>query len=204
MSSGVRDGRWFRLRDRVLEEDGGVCQCCGGGRKISVHHIIPVSEGGGLLDHGNLVSICESCGKRVHDIHLRYGGQQFVLSGAAVVKVFNVAILREMRITGTKTSVRESFRGNFLRRRKIPDGRRPLSKRLINMARMIQDAEIDITRLPWVFDFGPFEVCIRTKEDPHEGAGIGTGPAADDDGDHRVLQPGQVHLSAGEAGQEVR
>ena len=183
MSKLYRGIEWQRLRDRIVEEDGGVCQCCGSSSKVSVHHIIPVSMGGGLLDEGNLISTCAGCSKRIHAPHLRYGGGNEVFTNStSLSKVYNVAILREMLLTGVKTSERDTFRVNFLRRRKIPDGRPPLSKRVVNMARMIDEGRIDPNRLPWVFDFGSFEVCIRVKEDGNEDVGSDAGDRVRGDG----------------------
>jgi 5-methylcytosine-specific restriction protein A len=53
---------WFRLRQRVLKRDGGVCAYCGG-IADSVDHVLPKVLGG-PDDMGNLVAACTTCNSR--------------------------------------------------------------------------------------------------------------------------------------------
>lgn len=62
-----RGGRpWRRLREYVLQRDGGMCQCedCKGQDKIAheVDHVIPLARGG-TDDPGNLRAINRDCHK---------------------------------------------------------------------------------------------------------------------------------------------
>lgn len=53
----------------VLDRDGYTCQCCKGKRKdsrLEVHHIVYRSHGGSD-DQSNLVTLCHTCHKGVHD-----------------------------------------------------------------------------------------------------------------------------------------
>ena len=56
-------------RARVLARDGYVCQCCKGKHKdskLEVHHIVFKSDGGSD-DAENLVTLCHTCHKKLHD-----------------------------------------------------------------------------------------------------------------------------------------
>lgn len=57
---------WDERRKRVLERDGYECQQCGAtDTELQVHHLTPISEGGG---HGlsNLETVCQSCHAAEH------------------------------------------------------------------------------------------------------------------------------------------
>ena len=152
------NGRYKRIRDFVVSLDEGKCRCCGNDENLSVHHIVP--SGGD--DPGNLICVCVPCGKRIHGRVLRFGGSRMVPSEVSASKIFNIAVLREMRLTGERSSQKISHRADFIRRRK-EDPRKPLSKKVQNLARVIEDRLFDVSDGPWAFDFGDFEVVIRSR-----------------------------------------
>lgn len=53
-------------RERIIRSDNGSCIRCGDSADLNVHHIIPVSDGGGKTDE-NLATLCEGCHKDAHD-----------------------------------------------------------------------------------------------------------------------------------------
>jgi transposase len=68
-------GRFQRLREEVINRDGGECVHCGTGRKehlekfgtdIHVHHKTPIKDGGAKYDADNLITICKSCHSSEH------------------------------------------------------------------------------------------------------------------------------------------
>ena len=63
MASALRDNgstsKWRKIRQRIVERDGGVCQMCGM-EGDSVDHIVPRSQGGTDEDY-NLQLLCTSC-----------------------------------------------------------------------------------------------------------------------------------------------
>lgn len=65
-SAAVRgyDETWRRVRAEKLRLDPA-CELCGG-RADTVHHRVPIREGGARLDLDNLVSLCRACHSRVH------------------------------------------------------------------------------------------------------------------------------------------
>lgn len=63
-----RGGRpWRRKRERVLDRDKHLCQCCRRAGRLTpateVDHITPLAEGG-TDDETNLESICTPCHRR--------------------------------------------------------------------------------------------------------------------------------------------
>lgn len=60
--------KWRSKRELIKQRDNYMCQCCYHnykgtlnrfeGKDLSVHHIIPLSEGGELLDEDNLITLC--------------------------------------------------------------------------------------------------------------------------------------------------
>ena len=62
---GIRPPFWNIIRRKVLERDGARCQICGSNADLSVHHIIPLSEGGDST-MGNLRCLCFSCHQKEH------------------------------------------------------------------------------------------------------------------------------------------
>lgn len=55
-----RSPEWDRVRDMWLERHP-VCACCGGKKKLRVHHIIPFWVRQDLeLDASNLITLCEA------------------------------------------------------------------------------------------------------------------------------------------------
>lgn len=62
----LRSPEWRTLRQRVIDRDGGECVICGSRNNLRVHHI---SYEKGMDEEGdNLVTLCEDCHKKVHDI----------------------------------------------------------------------------------------------------------------------------------------
>ncbi|HWQ65431.1 MAG TPA: DUF2116 family Zn-ribbon domain-containing protein [Methanospirillum sp.] len=62
---GVRPQYWNKIRRYVLERDEKRCQICGDGTDLSVHHIIPLSQGGDST-YGNLRVLCYICHQKAH------------------------------------------------------------------------------------------------------------------------------------------
>lgn len=54
-----RSGRWPAVRARHLEKEP-CCVACGRDKDLEVHHVLPLSMGGGELDPENLVTLCSS------------------------------------------------------------------------------------------------------------------------------------------------
>lgn len=62
---GVKPPFWNVIRRLALERDGNICKECGSDSELSVHHIIPLSEGGdSTLD--NLRVLCHCCHQKEH------------------------------------------------------------------------------------------------------------------------------------------
>jgi 5-methylcytosine-specific restriction enzyme A len=51
---------WGKLRAAVQERDGYRCRGCGAMGRLSVHHVLPVAEGG-RNEIGNLILLCRDC-----------------------------------------------------------------------------------------------------------------------------------------------
>lgn len=67
-------GAWKRLRDRIIEREGGRCAVCGSGEHLHVHHI----DGDATRDDpDNLVALCEFCHATAH-AKMRRGGKESV------------------------------------------------------------------------------------------------------------------------------
>jgi len=67
-------GAWKRLRDRILDHEGGRCAVCSSGEHLHVHHI----DGDATHDDpANLVALCERCHATAH-IQMRRGGKEGV------------------------------------------------------------------------------------------------------------------------------
>lgn len=62
---GKRPQYWNVIRRFILERDKYQCQVCGSTEKLSVHHIIPLSEGGDSTAT-NLRVLCQGCHQRAH------------------------------------------------------------------------------------------------------------------------------------------
>ena len=60
-----RSRRWRELRLKILERDGRTCAYCGG-IGFTVHHRVPISEGGALWDEANLEVTCRDCHRDLH------------------------------------------------------------------------------------------------------------------------------------------
>lgn len=62
----LRSPEWKALRQRVIERDGAECVICGSRNNLRVHH---TSYEKGVDEEGdNLVTLCEECHKKVHEI----------------------------------------------------------------------------------------------------------------------------------------
>lgn len=67
--ANLSDESWDRIADRARGTDEYSCQLCGlceadAGRKLDVHHIIPIMAGGDNGDY-NLMALCNSCHKSI-------------------------------------------------------------------------------------------------------------------------------------------
>jgi 5-methylcytosine-specific restriction endonuclease McrA len=62
-----RRGLDKKLKESVLSRDGHICTVCGENslRKLDIHHIVFVSEGG-TDEMNNLVTLCKECHYGVH------------------------------------------------------------------------------------------------------------------------------------------
>lgn len=61
------DRRWAKVRRNVLERDGWRCFCDGtecSGWATEVHHVLPIQQGGRVLDADNCVSCSHGCHMR--------------------------------------------------------------------------------------------------------------------------------------------
>lgn len=56
---------WELIRKSVLARDGHICQGCGTGAGLQVHHIQHVQHGGSD-DPANLITLCDECHARIH------------------------------------------------------------------------------------------------------------------------------------------
>lgn len=74
---------WQRARKEALERDGHKCRMCSGaGGRMHVHHLFhrtEAEENNHVLD--DLLTLCGSCHRKMHDIRLGKEGEEFVLSG---------------------------------------------------------------------------------------------------------------------------
>ncbi|MDD1723894.1 MAG: HNH endonuclease [Methanospirillum sp.] len=62
---GKRPKYWNMIRRFALERDGNRCQICGDEKELSVHHLVPLSDGGDSTAR-NLLVLCHSCHQRIH------------------------------------------------------------------------------------------------------------------------------------------
>jgi 5-methylcytosine-specific restriction endonuclease McrA len=64
MASALKDNgstsQWRKIRQRILQRDGYVCQMCGVEEANSVDHIVPRAAGGSD-EEWNLQTLCTSC-----------------------------------------------------------------------------------------------------------------------------------------------
>ena len=154
-------------RDVALAADESVCQACGSRDHIKVHHILPRSSGGKDVA-GNLITLCRSCEKAVHVDYLWPGFLRRNGRNLPPETVFNVMLLREMRLLGRGSAKSDSIRVNYLRRRaKLRHDRinpYDLSPSSLNVAYVLEGKEIDGKQGPMVLSCGEFEVSVRVKE----------------------------------------
>ena len=67
---------WPEIRKKVLKRDDYKCRRCGNPAK-SIHHIIPWREN--RLNHNtNLITLCQSCHKKVDNSYTRIGRTRFM------------------------------------------------------------------------------------------------------------------------------
>lgn len=68
---------WSKVRQRVLERDGYICQWCRAvkGTKLHIHHILKRVAGGS--DHeDNLITVCPKCHKKADTTHYNPAWQE--------------------------------------------------------------------------------------------------------------------------------
>ena len=81
-----RGGRpWRRIRERVLQRDGYLCQACRTKGRVTpageVHHVVALSRGG-TDDPDNLLSLCGPCHQQETDALMgRRRGPGFTADG---------------------------------------------------------------------------------------------------------------------------
>jgi hypothetical protein len=51
----------FLIKPEIMERDNFHCVCCGGNNKLQAHHILPISYGGEMENHDNLIILCKNC-----------------------------------------------------------------------------------------------------------------------------------------------
>ena len=67
----ISDAEWKDLEHRVIWRDGRRCKAaCGCTVSLTVHHIIPRSEGG-CNDPDNLITLCHSCHDEIEETSIR-------------------------------------------------------------------------------------------------------------------------------------
>jgi len=65
------------LQKQVLERDKHSCRKCGSNRKLEIHHIDPVANGGATVLE-NLITLCKHCHSEwEHAVYVRIGGVLF-------------------------------------------------------------------------------------------------------------------------------
>jgi 5-methylcytosine-specific restriction endonuclease McrA len=96
---------WQRVRRQVLARDQHVCRIQGPrcrGRADTVHHIIPVSQGGAFWDETNLAGACEACnygdGAHVKAENDRSTREQLAQSREQIAYLEHVVQVQEARI----------------------------------------------------------------------------------------------------------
>jgi 5-methylcytosine-specific restriction endonuclease McrA len=62
------------VRRLVKSRDGHRCARCGAMKKLTVHHIHPISAGGSAMDPSNMETLCRKC----HDEEHRMGVSPYV------------------------------------------------------------------------------------------------------------------------------
>lgn len=62
----------MKIRQRILQRDGGICAICQNAKAESIHHIVPymhcliAGKGETVNDPYNLISLCQSCHDNIH------------------------------------------------------------------------------------------------------------------------------------------
>ena len=56
---------WRQVR-RLKLAHNPICELCEGWRGLTVHHIVPIEDGGELLDMDNLQTLCRDCHEKIH------------------------------------------------------------------------------------------------------------------------------------------
>jgi len=56
----LNDIIWKKLRSKVKFRDKYLCQRCGTGKNLTIHHIVPIKDGG-KNEMRNLITLCLSC-----------------------------------------------------------------------------------------------------------------------------------------------
>lgn len=71
MRRGEYPHDWDTRREKVLDRDGYRCQECGRENTVlHVHHILPISKGGGH-ELSNLKTVCQSCHAKEHPLKVK-------------------------------------------------------------------------------------------------------------------------------------
>ena len=61
---------FMKLKNNVLDKDGYLCQCCGLGEDLQIHHIMPVNlYPEQAFDVSNSITLCKTCHKEYHSRH---------------------------------------------------------------------------------------------------------------------------------------
>jgi len=53
--------RWKKARAAARQRDGNRCRHCGSTRKIEVHHVVSLAQGGDRFALSNLITLCRDC-----------------------------------------------------------------------------------------------------------------------------------------------
>ena len=55
---------WSRIKHRIIKRDK-CCKVCGSAEDLTVHHIIE-RRNGGSNDDENLMTVCQTCHRKIH------------------------------------------------------------------------------------------------------------------------------------------
>lgn len=153
-----------RMTQKSVLEIDKVCTVCGSDKKLGVHHIVPQSEGGADEEH-NLVTVCDPCEKHVHKETFDIVNQGGIPVEYPSYRVHNIYLLREL-MRGGKRAVSEAYREDYLSRRAIPktekdDNPDKLTKRVRNLAYILDRDMVDKSRLPWTMEVAGLSIEIK-------------------------------------------
>ena len=63
-----------KRRDEILNRDNHKCTQCDSEANTTIHHIVPIREGGGE-EHDNLITLCMGCHNRIE-----HGRQELIIA----------------------------------------------------------------------------------------------------------------------------